>query len=207
MTHPTVQRGLMPDYATIDWEDVRFTAHPLGWRGFLRVVPVLGSFLMRAPMFSGTRHVFCVHAKAIKPNRRNDSIEINWFFTGPSQGVGTTHMKIVKPLSKTIRFHAPTAMMMTFGEGSIRLRGASLSTGKKMEGTEEYRDLGGFDVKSSDSLMLLVYGIILTALVGALAAVGGAWAGTRIFQSDEPIRVVVVEESLTPPSAPTDRSQ
>ncbi|MCH7737340.1 MAG: hypothetical protein IH872_08050 [Chloroflexi bacterium] len=201
MSHPTERRGVMPVYDTINWEGVKISAHPVGWRGLLQSVPILREVLQKAPLFSGSRQVFCVHVKDSK--KRNDTITIEWFYHGPSTGASPVHETVSNQLDQKIKFHVSTVKMMESGEGGIRLYEVSLSTGETMP----YRDLIGFDVRSTDSLMVVVYGIVLTGLVGIFAALFGAWAGSRIFQADEPIRVVIIEEPPMPPSEPTDGSQ
>ena len=193
----------MPVYDKINWEGVRIKAHPLGWRG----IPILGPLLEKAPMFSGSRGVFCVHVKATDA-KRQATVRISWYYHGPSQAAEPPIHVIEKPLSKNFKFQVSTPRMMASGEGGIALSGLRLFPGDSMKISRdtETPELVGFDIKSSDTLMFLIYGIILTAMVGTVAALGGAWAGSRLFQVDEPIPVVIVEEPPTQPSEPTGGS-
>lgn len=200
MNHSTVRKELMPDYAPINWDGIKITAHPLGWRG----LPILRIILAKVPLFSGSLQVFCVHMTTRDKMRRGDGVRVNWFYNGPSIGVGPDSQSFVgelKPrvMTNSTKFKVATKRMMASGEGTIVLQMVQIGDGPQMGRTE----IIGFDVKSSDTLMLIIFGLLGSLLIAAGAAWFGASQGRTIAGVTNPIPVVIVEEPPTLPSAPT----
>ena len=200
MTHPTVQRGLMPDYATIHWDKVKITAHPLGWRG----LPILRAVLAKVPLFSGSLQKFCVHMTTRDKELRGESVAVRWYYLGPSVGSGPDDKFHIGELKRgvihsTSKFCVETNRMMGSGPGTIVLHTVGIGGRPEMERT----DFIGFDVKSSDTLMLIIFGLLGSLIIAAGAAWFGASQGRTISGVSDPIPVVVVEEPATQHSCPS----
>ena len=93
--------------------------------------------------------------------------------------------------------------MMGSGEGGVRLHTLILNNGKGMGyGIEGGRlvDLVSYDIKSSDTLYLLILGFVMSGLIALGAAGVGAWLGNK-FSSQEPIQVQIVD------AAPASQSE
>lgn len=99
---------------------------------------------------------------------------------------------------------------MGFGDGTIRFAKRSYFLGPRRESQPPPltgTDVIGLDVKSSDTLMMVIFTLVATSIIAVLGAWFGAWAGQNLLQSGEPIPVrIIVEEpakqSATDSSAP-----
>ena len=192
--HDSSKGGLMPTYNDdFEWEGVIISGKPAG----IQSLPGLGRVLRMWPLFTGSRRPFSIHIRAKDKKRRKNTVTLSWFIGGPGGGNAASAVSESHCLEKVVKIRAQPKTMMAMDEGQLRLWKLRLDTGEAW-GDETYEDLIEYDVKSLDSLMLLVFGIILSVVLGASAALGGTWAGSRFFQS--PIPVVIVEETPLPAS-------
>ena len=193
----------MPIYRKdFEWQDLAVSGNPAG----IQSIPWLGWLLKRWTVYTGSRRPFSIHIRAKTLKRRQSTVTLEWFCTGPGGGSMSEERKTQTcSLRKTAKVGVQPNQMMSSGEGHVRLFQLSLDSGETWgygHSQPGFEDLISYDVLSYDSLMdkilFLVVTLVAAATIGGLSALLGAWAGTKLFQGDQPISVVIVEELPTP---------
>ncbi len=183
----------MADYLDTEWNSIRIKARPVGIRGALGALPRIGGWLCRTPYMTGDHKVFKVKIWATDKALRGTTARLTHQFADsdhatPGGSKGTAEVVLARR-AHTIRITTPwiekTGQHQVIGV--LALAGVA-------ENPWKTRPLVNFDVKSSDSVYLLVAGLIASLAIGLAGAGIGAWLGSRLGQSSEPVRVIVVDE-------------
>ena len=187
------ERHSMPTYDKLEWNGLEISGQPAG----LQSIPVLGLWLKRLHLYTGSRRPFSIHVRAKDVERRKNTVTLSWF--SYEAGMRTDVTPEPQSLQNTVKVRAQPERMMSSGEDAVRLRRLALDTGEEWTGAA---DLVTYDVQSFDALMdkvmFLGIALIATTVIAILSAFFGAWAGSNLFRDDDPIPVMIVE-----PEAPT----
>ena len=173
----------MPDYNDLVVHGLTFRTAP---KGFVR-----GVLLKSFPFLTGGRKAFRVTvtvddeqqwgqaqldllAYVRTPSNVWQPIEVNRLNHGwPAKFLITTNW---------IYLTGPYVLGLALFKGSARL-----------PPHDAFEILLNFDIASSYAFRLTVTGIFIAAVLAFASAFGGAWLGSRLIQSDDPVEVVIVE--------------
>ena len=183
---------LMPNWNDQEWGPTRITIRPHGWRN----MPVAGKLLRKWPYFTGSQPVINI---AMRPKLKHsawDPVTVSYSLevTGRTIDHGT------QTLMEPGKVEVPVPWLVDVGPHQLLV-----SMGRRRD-TDKLSDvLATFDVKSSDTLALLVMAIVGSLIIGLMASAFGAWLAPTFFQSQDPVRVIVVDEIRTPtPASPPE---
>ena len=185
------------DYRTIDWKGTRLTARPAGWR---RWIP----YLRRWPFFTGCEPYFIVKVEATTPERRETPGRLTIHVPHPAGG-GTEESEEFKSLQRPVTVKVKAPWLYKTGACSVDfdlrlVRGSGQSPDRKAD------VIANFDVKSSDTLFLILVGLTVTAIISLMTAVVGPVIVDKLLD-DSPQPVIVVTETPPASQSGTDRNE
>lgn len=178
----------MADYNNFENDDFKVTVRPFGKRHWISWFPVLGKLLFNAPFFSGGHKAFEIKIKPRNKKYEGQSLFLNGSWHGPTRGdedviirdVLNRSIGIIHDRKKlAIRIETP----WLGGTGHHRFDGEILMDPdrhlrpprKVITGWQTWVN---FDLKSSDTLLLLIFGIAASAII----TVTGGWiVGTSVL--------------------------
>ena len=189
--------GPVADYNEADWERVKFSIRPTGWRGRL---PVLWRGTRRLPFLVGSHHGFNVTMTIDEDWLKGQTLVVSPYGRRHGGHRETLGQEVRLTSSATIPLQTP--WMDDQGQYVLGANLTVEASGRKARA--EDRSLVTMDLKSSDTVILLILGIALSVMLAALS-------GWVVSQLDEPFTLpsplVVVQATPILEAEPQPASQ
>ena len=169
----------MPDYNDFEWEGLKIRPRPTGWRN----TPVLGKVLRKWPYFTGSRPKFVVSITPKSKQHLWQDLTLIYELRAQAEGEGFVKKSLFRPGKVELR----VPWLSTTGSYQFR---ATFEVGSAQITAES--GLINFDVKSSDTLVLFLAGIITSAVLALSASICGGIIVGNFLDSDDPQPVIIV---------------
>ena len=190
----------MADYADFELNGMRIRTRPTGWR---RWVPLMRKW----PYFTGSQPRFTVMVEAAKEDASlasNLQVRLETSYILPDKHTRESGSTQFEDLKSQRQLSLETPWLTQTGQHLYR---TSIIFSDRKEGVTNPVGLVVFDVKSSDSLILVLAAIVASGIVTAMVTVGGGLLVGNALKEDFPDPVVVVEATKTalPSTLPSTR--
>ena len=162
---------LMPDYNDFDWEGMRIRIKPVGWRGWRILAPVKAK---KWPYFSGTRPKFTLSLTPMSKRRQWRKVTLDYALYGPDTNTVDYPMEAARHTwDKPGSIHLDVPWLSATGPYQFRGKFDLVTANSQTNDG----GLVNFDVKSCDTLTLLIFGIAMSSIITIAASVGGGYRG------------------------------
>ena len=201
--HNLPARKVLADYNTVEWNGIRVRVRPTGFREWK--IPIVGRVLRKWPFFTGAQPWFEVEAKYMRGDWQNGQGSVTSEFYDADGGGYQLGSEQFSSLLTPLHSKVQTGWLTNPGQHKLKVKLQAMSeSSANMNMTE---DLVIFDVKSSDTLFLLIAGIAASAIVAAASSVCGGIVVGKFLEDDSPQRVVIVDEMSPASQSKRDGSE